>query len=422
MSRESETRKYNYGSAREDAEQRGSGVQPYLKLPKGVSLFEPKKGTMAIDIRPYVVGKGHPKEPEGNIYYTRPFYVHKNVGADNQAHLCLRRVMKEPCPICEFREKLFRDGIEDDDSEDLAKSLAAKERQLFNVINLKDKDNPVQIWDISFHLFGKLLNERILHSDEEDKYDTFFHMENGLTLKVGFNEKSFGGHTFLEATTIDFKPRGYDLDDRDLEESVVLDDILVVTPYDELKKLFHQSISEDGKLKGAKRDNKREDRREVRDSETSSRRERSESEPERERPYNRGPASEEPERASRRDREPAREERSERPSRRDEPEREERRSRRDEPEERPRVHSDEDADTRRGRREPEPERTSRSRREEPKTSDTDKEWDDFAAGAEKSEPEREERSSRRGGSREDERTSRRTDEREEERPRRSRRD
>jgi len=133
----------------------------------------------------------------------------------------------------------------DEDKEQLAKDLAPKQRQLFNVINLKDPDQKIQLWDISYHLFGKILDARLRNSDEEDNWDQFFFLEDGLMLKVGFAEKTYAGHSFFETETIDFKPRKEDYDEEMLEKVVCLDEILVPVGYNELKKILLQVDEED---------------------------------------------------------------------------------------------------------------------------------------------------------------------------------
>jgi len=403
MARASEERRY--ASAREEATSRSEGLQPYLKLPKGATMFKARKGAIMMDVLPYVVGDGNPNAKPGEVYYARKYWLHGAVGADRQAHLCLRRTMKEPCPVCEFQDKLRQGGYEDDgpDTEKLIKSLMPKERQLFNVYDYKEPDKNVQVWDISFHLFGDLLNERVLQADERKKYDTFFHETDGLSLDVHMVEDSFGGRTFFRASTIDFVPRK---DKINADDSFVLDEMLVPTPYDELKKLFHQSVSEDGKVKGRRAEEpaRGRERDNGRSEERSSRRERDPApEPASEvddRPRGRRDAEE---RTSRRDREP------------EPPER----GRRDDSEERPRVHSDEE----RGRRgrgpEPDPAPRGRGREPEAEPASSDAEWDNFAAspkrddppargrsrepeaepaprGRREPEPEREERTTRRG--------------------------
>lgn len=243
MRSESKNRAMKYTSAREMVDKRAQGfTAPYLKLPEGVQLFKPKAGVMLLDILPFVAGENNPWAEEGMMHWERTFYVHRGIGANSDSYLCPRKTHKQPCPICEYCAKLEKEG--DEGTDDLRKSLIPKERQLFNVINRKEPDKGVQLWDFSFHLFGKLLQARIRDSDEEDGWDLFFTLDKGLTVKVGFAEQSYAGRSYFEAETIDFKPRSEPYDESILDEVHPLDELLVEADYDTLKKTFLTS-SED---------------------------------------------------------------------------------------------------------------------------------------------------------------------------------
>lgn len=240
---QSKERKLKYSNAREMVEKRAAGFSaPYLKMPEGAQLFKPKAGVMLIDIVPYVAGPGNPWAEEGLVHYERTFWVHKGIGANGDSFLCARKTSNEKCAICEYRAKLQAAG--DDDKEELIASLAPKERQLFNVINRKEPDKGIQLWDISYHLFGKLLAARIRDSDEEDGWDRFFTLDEGFSLKLGFEEKTFAGRAFLSVETIDFKPREA-LDEELLDDAHALDEILVETDYDKLKKILTESADDE---------------------------------------------------------------------------------------------------------------------------------------------------------------------------------
>jgi hypothetical protein len=230
-------REHRYTSARDRAEKQSSGFTgSYLKLPDGVQLFKPKQGIILIDILPFEAGEGNPWAEAGCLHWERTYHAHRGIGANSEMFLCPRSSAKQPCPVCEYRHKLQSAGNEDD--EQMVKDLAPKQRQIFNIINLKDPDKGVQLWDMSYHCFGKVLDARLRNSDDSDGWDQFFFLEGGFSLKVGFAEKSFGGFTFLEAESIDFKPRSKDYDDSILDEVHCLDDLLIVPEYDALKKAF----------------------------------------------------------------------------------------------------------------------------------------------------------------------------------------
>jgi len=231
-----EERGGGYASARDRAEKAGSGSRAgYIKLPSGVKLFKPKAGIVLLDIMPFRAGVNNPFADEGMKYYERTFFVHRNIGPNEEMMLCPRKTSGGRCPICERKAVLARK--DDDDSEALAKELEPRQRQLFNLINRKEPDAGIQIWDISYHLFGEELDKSIRASDEDDRWDAFFHLKDGFTLKVSMEDDSFSGHAFVRAGRIDFKKREpYESDM--LEQSHCLDELLIELPYDKLKKLY----------------------------------------------------------------------------------------------------------------------------------------------------------------------------------------
>jgi len=234
-------------SAREWAEKQSLGYQAqYLSLPKGVKLFKPKAGLMLLDIIPFIAGKGNPWAEEGVEWWERTYWVHRGIGANNESYLCPRKSSKGRCPICEHRIALVRKSGEDDDAEESIKALAPKQRQLFNIINRKEPDKGIQLFDISYHLFGETLTKRLISADEDDNWDNFWMLDDGLTLKVAFSDDSYAGRSFVRADTIDFKPRPeqYDAEEM-LKEASCLDDCLVELEYPELKKIYFEMAGEE---------------------------------------------------------------------------------------------------------------------------------------------------------------------------------
>ncbi len=235
-----EERKSKVVSARKRVEQHeaGGGLST-LKLPSGCNLFQVKQaGPKRFDIIPYTVGKGNPFSDPGEMYFERTYYTHRGIGPNNESVVCMYKTFKKPCFICEHRGKLAKDP---DTDEKVIKELAPKERQLFNVFDHKDKDRGVQIFENSFHTFGKMLDEYIKNADEEDHYEYFADPKRGSTLKVGFSEEKMGGYSFLKASSFEFKLRTEPLDSELLEKAYCLDDLIRQPTYEEVKKLMLQT-------------------------------------------------------------------------------------------------------------------------------------------------------------------------------------
>lgn len=236
-------------SARGRAEQHKTGFQSTAyAVPDGHTEFRVKAaGVKRMSILPYKAGgpesKGgkNPFADVGMLHYERTYFVHRGIGPNEDSYVCPNKTVGKRCPICEARVKLAKDP---DVDPKLAEGLAPKERQLFWVLDEGEPDKGAQLWDMSYHLFGKQLDARIKNSDPDDEYEYFSDPVDGSVLKVGFKEKSFGGNTFYETETIDFKKRGEPLA-KAFKALPSLDDCLIIQPYDKLRAIFLQ-VAEDG--------------------------------------------------------------------------------------------------------------------------------------------------------------------------------
>ncbi len=209
-----------------------------VDVPEGVEFFKfERKGSVRLDIIPFEAGEGNPYAAVGELYWERTYWVHRGIGPNNDSYVCPAKTAGKRCPICEYRDKLQRDP---DADEQEIKDLNPKERQLFNVFDHDNPEEGVQIWDVSFYLFGRLLDAEIRNADEDENYDLFHDAEEGYTLKIGVSEESGGGYKFFAAETIGFKSRRDPIEDEVLDAAVCLDDVLIILPYDELRAIFLQ--------------------------------------------------------------------------------------------------------------------------------------------------------------------------------------
>ena len=243
-SRKTKTKKTS--TARRRAEQASSGGGDFscFTIPEGLDLWKPKAGVVKLDIVGFEAGIGNPYADEGELHFERTYYMHPRVGGESgKAYCCPRRMQDRKCPICEEQAIMSQDPDADDQTR---KSLLPKQRQLFLIRDHADKDKGLHLWEISFHLFGKLLDSRIKNSDEEDGFEFFYYPDtDGMTVKITFEEETnpFGKH--IEAKHIDFVPRKEDLPDEIANHGICLDSILKIPSYKELRSVFLQ-IEEEG--------------------------------------------------------------------------------------------------------------------------------------------------------------------------------
>lgn len=237
-SRKERQKRKRAGSSRRDSQHRTGGDWTTLTIPEGVELFQPKAGSYRLDIVPYEAGSGNPYADVGDLYYERTYFTHRAIGPNSESYVCPAKTAGKKCPVCEDRARMQRDP--DSDTE-LVKSLRPKERQLWLVFDHGEKEKGVQLWEFSHWNFGKLLDTIRQNADEDEEYKADFDdPEGGASLKVLFSEESGGGYSFIEATSIEFKPRKDGLDEELLEHGVCLDSLLKIPDYDKLKAAYLQ--------------------------------------------------------------------------------------------------------------------------------------------------------------------------------------
>jgi len=213
----------------------------HLKLPRNVSVFKEEPGSrVRLDILPYVVTDGnHPDRDDengialpGELWYKRPYKLHRGVGVENASVVCPTSFGK-PCPICEYRARLLKEGGD-------KATIAALKPSLRNLYVVVPKDSKTyeekpHIWDISQFLFQNQLNEEI---EENEDYAVFPDLEEGLTLRIRFSEETFQKNKYALTSRIDFEERDEQYDESILKEVPNLDEVLDVLPYSKIEALF----------------------------------------------------------------------------------------------------------------------------------------------------------------------------------------
>lgn len=229
-------RERRQSAARRRAETHSTGFETtMIRIPEGLSFFEVEAGIRTIDVIPFTAGKGNPFAEPGELYYERTFWCWRRIGAEEKSYCCLHKTFGERDPVQEWKTQEAKNPNAD---QKFLKDLTPKERQLFLVVDQKDQTK-IQLWDVSHHLFGKLLDSRIKNSEERMGWDQFyFPDEGGMSLRLTFEEMSGGGYSWMDVTAIDFVPRDEPLPDKLINHGICLDDLLVKTPYTELRRIF----------------------------------------------------------------------------------------------------------------------------------------------------------------------------------------
>ena len=86
MARRRERPKVSAGRRTKEHEE--SFTTKTIKMPEGLSFYKVKTGVKRLDIIPFKVGKGNPFADPGTIHFERTYWVHRNVGANNDTYCC----------------------------------------------------------------------------------------------------------------------------------------------------------------------------------------------------------------------------------------------------------------------------------------------------------------------------------------------
>lgn len=233
----------------------------YLQIPKGIDIFkEEPSSRVSLDFLPYrVTSEKHMDRDDslsiaipGELWYKRPFLIHRNIGAGNDIVVCPASIGKK-CPICEYRAKLFKDGATKEETD----ALKASRRNLYVVVPIghKEYEEKPRLWDISQYLFQEMLNDEI----EDDPDNAIFpDLEDGLTLRIRFSEGNIGTNKFAETSRIDFKEREKGYGEKMLKKVPNLDECLLIYSYEKLEKMFLEleDENEDNVLENDENDSK----------------------------------------------------------------------------------------------------------------------------------------------------------------------
>ena len=139
---------------------------------KSSTMWKPKAGDQMVRILPTA---------DGDPF--REFHFHYNVGK-NPGIYCNKRNDGGECPICDFASKLWRDGVENDDStlKNEAKKLFARKRYYSPVLVRGAESEGVKIW-----AYGKTAYETLLGYVLDPDYGDITDPETGTDIKLTYS-------------------------------------------------------------------------------------------------------------------------------------------------------------------------------------------------------------------------------------------
>lgn len=193
-----------------------------------------------INIIPFFAGKNNPNVKEGKLTHTLDIQVHRKVGVNEDSYICLARTFGKKCPICEEQAELRK---QDDYDEKYVKTLNPTRRVIYNVEVLdsdKEQRKGIQLFEVSHWLFEKELVE-LAKKPKGGGFILFSDPDEGKTV---FFRKKGNGPTNTEYKAFRFEDRTEPVSDEILDAALVLDEIIHIPTYDEVKNAFYGTDTE----------------------------------------------------------------------------------------------------------------------------------------------------------------------------------
>ena len=183
----------------------------------GTRFWTPKEGASLIRILPPYSGEDWYKET----------WFHFGIGVDRKPIACARRLLDEPCYICEQVDELRKS--EDPRDVELPTQIAARRRVFYNIIDLDDVESGVQIFSSGVTIFKDLLMYVADPdwgdiTDPEEGYDIVIDRE-GTGIDTKYNTRAKKNSTPL-------------IDPGLLDELRDLDGMVEILDYEQVKAIY----------------------------------------------------------------------------------------------------------------------------------------------------------------------------------------
>lgn len=237
---------------KQQKESAASSSSGFVGVLKGdIPVWKCGAGKHKIDILPFVVGKKHPTLPAGSAAYKLDIWTHYGVGVNNDSYICLNKMFKEYCPICNHRAELQKSG---DADEEQIKSLKPKHNTLYNIIcydSPEEEKKGVQVWMVSnWFMESKLMT--IAEDDDTGEPILFPDPDEGRRISfsrtgTGKDNTNYTGHKLVE--------RNYKISDKLLNATFSLDELVIIPEEDVVEQAFFGAKKGEGKDRDINDDN-----------------------------------------------------------------------------------------------------------------------------------------------------------------------
>lgn len=237
-----------------DSKDQGMTYNRYFDRESNLPFWNPKKdveGGHMFDVIPYPAGEFDPgvvrgMYTKGDTVYHLDIWVHQRTGPRDLQVVCPEQNFNKPCDICDFRNRLRKEGADEGD----IKSLLPKRRCSYNVIvcdNGAEEDKGVQILECAHYFMEQKLATVSRKKRGGGGFIPFSDPDEGKTVKFERNKK---GKEFEEWEGHGFEDREYTIDDETLDETFILDTFVILHSPEEIKAIV-QEMEEGGIISAA---------------------------------------------------------------------------------------------------------------------------------------------------------------------------
>jgi len=227
-------RERTQASIQHRATRQGGDFQGFVR--DDFRMFRPDKGENCVRMLPSTW--------ETADHYGLDVYVHYRIGPENASVLCLRKMLKEPCPICEAIADMDKAG-----EADAAKEIAPRLAILAWVINRRKQSDGPLLWAIP----NSLDREIQKHSQDRrtGEYFVIDHPDHGYD--IYFDKTGDGLATRYEGVSMARDPTSVDQQWLQWVADYPVPDTLTWRDYNEIMELFSGGVPRIGAGNGASR-------------------------------------------------------------------------------------------------------------------------------------------------------------------------
>ena len=217
----------------------GRNATTFLRTDVDYKLFNAKAGDHLIDVLPFVVGENFPdrKLKAGDIHYVLTVFVHNNLGLSGEKAVCPARTYNQRCPVCELQKQLKDEGLAWDDPQ--VKALEPQKVCIYNILCLDNDEEElkgVQIWVCAHWNFERHIVE-LAKLPKGGGHEAFSDPDIGKSISFKREGKGARDTKYLAHA---FRDRGYVIPDEYLDQTITLDELLVLRTYDEILALLEE--------------------------------------------------------------------------------------------------------------------------------------------------------------------------------------